>query len=163
MISRTEMKEYAIRICTALMERNLRRTVRGDLSYKPDQVGFLPAYLENFCRPFWGIAPILASGAQIELKVGDETISVFEYMRSVLREGLSRESERSWYTNKEYFGAYSYENQNITELAGLMVGIFFAKEVLWEPLSQDEKGLIATDIYEMAEAAFDHSWPNNHY
>ena len=77
MLTKNEIKDYAIRICTALMERNLHRSSRGDWAYKPDQVGYVPAFLENFCRPFWGIAPILSAGEEIRLVMNDKEISVF--------------------------------------------------------------------------------------
>lgn len=163
MLTRNDIKEYAKKICIPFMERNLRRTENGDWSYKPDQVGYVPAYLENFCRPFWGIAPILASGEALYLKHDGREISALEYMREVLRKGFTKGTCASWENSREFMGGYSYENQNITELAGLMVGIFFAKEQLWEPLPKEEKDWFAKEIYEMAEVAFDHSWPNNHY
>lgn len=163
MLNREEIKAYAQKICMPLMERNARRTARGDWAYKPDQVGFVPAYLENFCRPFWGIAPILAAGEELTLELGDRKLSVFEYMRETLTLGFTKGQPHAWENSRSCMNGYSYENQNITELAGLMIGIFFAKEQLWEPLPQEEKDWFAKEIYEMAETAFDHSWPNNHY
>lgn len=163
MISREEMKEYALKICVPLMERTLKRERHGETAFKADQVGFVPSILENFCRPFWGIAPIIASGEDITLSVDGESVSVLEYMKGTLKRGLSHGEESSWDRFYECFGAYAYENQNITELAGLMIGIFFAREQLWEPLAKEEKDMIAKELYKMAEVAFDHSWPNNHY
>jgi len=163
MLSRKDMKAYALKICVPLMERTARRDKRGDLAFKPDQVGFVPAVLENFCRPFWGIAPIIKDGEEITICVDGKKITAFEYMRDILKRGLSHGKEYSWDRYRDHFGEYVYENQNITELAGLMIGIFFAKEKLWEPLLKEEKDMIAKELYEMAEVAFDHSWPNNHY
>ncbi|MBQ4109418.1 MAG: DUF2264 domain-containing protein [Clostridia bacterium] len=163
MLSRNEIKEYALKICIPLMERNARRDAKGDLAFKPDQVGYVPAFLENFCRPFWGITPILAGGEEININVDGKKISILDYLINTLNRGLSHNEEYSWDRYKKDFNPYAYENQNITELAGLMLGLFFARERLWEPLSKDEKDLYAKEIYEMAEVAFDHSWPNNHY
>lgn len=165
MLSKRDIKDYAVKICVPLMERNLRRMQNGDWGFKPDQVGYVPTFLENFCRPFWGITPILADGEEIFLDVNGEKITVFEYMRTVLNKGLSHGEEYSWDTHKDIMNMnpYCYENQNITELAGLMVGIYFAKDQLWEPLSEYEKEMYAKELYEMAEIAYDNSWPNNHY
>lgn len=163
MLNRNDIKNYAQKICVPLMERTMRRAMRGDWAYKPDQVGYVPAFLESFCRPFWGIAPILVDGTEIRLTVEDRKFTVLQYMRELLVKGVTKGTEASWENSKEYMSPYAYENQNITELAGLMLGIFFARETLWEPLSEQEKDLIAKEIYEMAEGAFDHSWPNNHY
>lgn len=163
MLDRRGMKEYAKRICIPLMERTLRRARNGNFAYKADQVGFVPAFLENFCRPFWGIAPLLAQGEELVLHVDDQELSVFEYMHEILTGGFSSGEACSWERYREYFSPYAYENQNITELAGLCIGIYFARKQLWEPFSQEEKDWIARQIYEMAVTAFDHSWPNNHY
>lgn len=160
-MTRNDIKQYAIDICVPLMERNARRMKKGEYALKPDQVGFIPAMLENFCRPFWGIAPILAEGEKITLNVDGESVDVFEYMRDILRSGFDKEN--GWEKYKEYFGQYSYENQNITEIAGLMIGIWFARKQLWEPLEKQDKDNFAQAIYDMALVAFDHSWPNNHY
>ena len=163
MLNRKEWKDYALQICVPLMERTARRALRGETAFKADQVGFVPAFLENFCRPFWGISPLIAQGEDITLTVEGEKVTIFEYMRGILLKGLSHGQKESWDRYKECFGAYVYENQNITELAGLMIGLFFAKEQLWEPFTREEKDYIAKELYEMAVVAFDHSWPNNHY
>ena len=58
MLTRNEIRDYALQICLPVLERAANRSLRGDWSFKPDQVGYVPAYLENICRPFWGIAPL---------------------------------------------------------------------------------------------------------
>lgn len=163
MMSREEIKRYALQICVPLMERTLRRVAKGYHAFKADQVGFIPSELENFCRPFWGIAPLLAQGEEIRLNAGSQSISVYEYMRGFLRRGFSHGREESWDNYREFFAPYVYENQNITELAGLAVGLFFARKQLWDPLPSEEKEQIAAELLKMAETAYDHSWPNNHY
>lgn len=162
MQSREEIKEYAKKICVPLMERNAKRMERGEYALKPDMVGYIPAFLENFCRPFWGIAPIIAQGEEIYLDINGKKVSAAEYMREVLSKGFA-EDGTGWESFKEYFNAYTYENQNITELAGLLVGIWFAREQLWEPIEKSERDRYANELYKMAVEAFDHSWPNNHY
>lgn len=163
MLSRSDIKTYAAEICLPLMQRTAHRAENSTLAYKPDQVGFIPAYLENLCRPFWGIAPLLNENEPFELTFNGETVSVAEFLKNELVKGLSPDSPTRWDKNREYMGSYVYENQNITELAGLLIGMFFAKEKLWDPISTAEKDLIANGLYAMAEVAFDHSWPNNHY
>ena len=162
MLTREEMKNYALEICIPLMERKLKRMREGDFALKPDQVGFIPSFLENFCRPFWGIAPILAQGEDICLRYEGQEISVSEYMREGLQKVFAS-GEGTWAEYKPYFSAYVYENQNITELAGLLVGLWFARNTLWDPLPEEEKVQYAWAVYEMARVAFEHSWPNNHY
>ncbi len=163
MLGREDIKNYALEICMPLMERTARRYKRGDLAFKADQVGFIPAFLENLCRPFWGIAPVISENEDIKLNISGKEVSAFEYLREILVEGLTCGNEKSWSKNKKYFGDFVYANQNITELAGLMIGMYFARKQLWDPFSQNEKELIAKEIYEMSVEAFDHSWPNNHY
>ncbi len=162
MLTREEIKQYAIDICIPLMERNAKRMQNGEYALKPDAVGYIPAFLENFCRPFWGLAPILAQGEKLYLTVDGKRVSVSDYMRSVLRRGFA-EDGTDWESYKPYFGAYSYENQNITELAGLLIGIWFARKQLWDPIEKAERDRYANALYQMALSAFDHSWPNNHY
>lgn len=163
MLNYNDLENYALDICVPLMNRTLERFNNGITAYKPDQVGYIPAFLENFCRPFWGIAPIIANGKTITVSCDEKEVDILDYLRKVLTSGLTPGHINSWDKNYEYFGEYVYENQNITELAGLMIGIYFAKEQLWEPLTENEKELIANGLYNMAEIAFDHSWPNNHY
>lgn len=160
MMTREEIKQYAISICMPLMERCGERMIDGIYAEKADQVGFIPSFLENFCRPFWGLAPIIAEGEEIILNIAGNDVTVTEYMRGVLNYGFG---ENGWEKYKQYFDEYSWENQNITELAGLLIGIYFARRQLWEPLSEEEKTLYSEKLYEMALTAFDHSWPNNHY
>lgn len=163
MLTRNEIRDYALQICLPVLERAANRSLRGDWAYKPDQVGYVPAYLENICRPFWGIAPILTQEDEIILHTDAGDVEVAAFLRSQLLMGLSHGQAQSWDRYRDHMSPYVYENQNITELAGLALGLFFAREKLWDPLTQEEKQIIARELYEMAEIAFDHSWPNNHF
>jgi len=163
MLSRAETREYALELCIPLLQRTLNRSVRSQTAFKPDQVGFIPAYLENLCRPFWGLAPVLSDTKMPLLKKDGNTVTIAEFLKDELIAGLSPDSDRRWDLNREYMGDYVYENQNITELAGLLIGMYFARDTLWDPIPGPERDIIANGIYSMAETAFDHSWPNNHY
>lgn len=163
MLTRNEIRDYALQICRPVLERTANRSLRGNWAFKPDQVGYVPAYLENLCRPFWGIAPILAQGEALLLQTDAGVVDAADFLRSQLLLGLSHGKARSWDRNRSSMSLYVYENQNITELAGLALGLFFARERLWDPLKAEEKQRIARELYEMAEIAFDHSWPNNHF
>lgn len=163
MLNREEIASYAQEMCVKLLERTARRSRRGELSFKPDQVGYIPAYLENLCRPFWGIAPLLKEKGDLTLDVDGEKLQVSAFLRDELVKGLTEGGKDAWDLYRGHLSPYVYENQNITELAGLMIGLFFARGILWDPLSDEDKKLIADGLYTMAETAFDHSWPNNHY
>lgn len=163
MLSRDEMLTYAQELCIPLLERTARRKTRGLWAYKPDQVGFVPAYLENLCRPFWGLAPLLRLKGDLTLSTEEAHIKVSAFLRDELLTGLSHGQDTSWDRFRECMAPYAYENQNITELAGLMIGLFFAREILWDPISEADRRKIADEMYAMAVVAFDHSWPNNHY
>ena len=163
MLSRNEMMEYAQRLCLALLERTFRRKSQGVLAYKPDQVGYVPAYLENLCRPFWGLAPILRERGDLTLSAEGENVSLSAFLHGQLLAGLSHGQDESWDRYRKWMSPYAYENQNITELAGLMISLFFAREVLWDPLPEADRRMVADALYKIAEGAFDHSWPNNHY
>ncbi|GEM_PF-1044773 len=163
MLSRKEMKSYAAELCLPLMQRTANRASERIFAFKPDQVGFVPAYLENLCRPLWGIAPLFLEDEKLEIIYEGRRIPAAQFIKNELLAGLSSDSDRRWDANREYMGDWVYENQNITELAGLLIGFFFAKEKLWDPIPKAEKEIIADGLYRMAETAFDHSWPNNHY
>jgi hypothetical protein len=163
MLSRDEMFAYAQGLCIPMLERAVRRKAHGLLSYKPDQVGYVPAYLENLCRPFWGLAPVLLHKSDLKLRTEQGLTELSAFLRDELLAGLSHGQDGSWDRCREWMSPYSYENQCITELAGLMVGMFFARKVLWDPLNGSDKQKIADALYAMAEIAFDYSWPNNHY
>ncbi len=163
MLSRNEIVEYAQSLCIPLLERAATRKAHGLWAYKPDQVGYVPAYLENLCRPFWGLAPLLRINGDLSLRTEKGSVALSTFLKNELLDGLSHGQDASWDRFKKWMAPYAYENQNITELAGLMIGLFFARKTLWDPLSADDRRLIADELYAMAEMAFDHSWPNNHY
>ena len=158
MLNREEMKKYALDICIPVMERTANRAKKGQWAFKPDQVGYVPAFLENLCRPFWGIAPVLMEENEVTLNTEDGEEEIAEFLRKQLITGFSHGNARSWDKNREYMSPYVYENQNITELAGLALGMYFAREKLWDPLAAEKKQMISQSLYEMAEIAFDHSW-----
>ena len=163
MLSRDDMLEYAQSLCIPLLERATRRKEQGIWAYKPDQVGYVPAYLENLCRPFWGLAPILLFKGDVTLCTNHGLEPVSSFLYDELLVGLSHGRDKSWDRFKNCMDPYVYDNQNITELAGLMIGLFFAREVLWDPIPEADKQYIADELFSIAETAFDHSWPNNHY
>ena len=162
-MTREEMRAYALKVSMPLLQRTADRSLRGVLSYKPDQHGYAPSYLENLCRPLWGLAPLLAESEEINVTLDGKPVPLGIFLRDQLLAGLSHGTDKSWDRYKADIMEYAYENQSITELAGLAVCLFFARRQLWDPLSAEDKASIAKGITEMAKTAFRHSWPNNHY
>lgn len=159
MNTRKQLEDYAVSLCLALWERTAARLRRGEASQSIDNAGYTATFLENFCRPLWGLAPILKE-KDLFLTVDGEKLEVCAWLRTVLAQGTR---PGGWDKYRASLGDSFYANQLTTELAGYMVGAFWAEEKLWAPFSPEEKVRIARWLYGLAVTAFDNSWPNNHY
>ena len=57
MNTRKQLEDYAVSLCLALWERTAARLRCGEASQSIDNAGYTATFLENFCRPLWGLAP----------------------------------------------------------------------------------------------------------
>ena len=57
--SRNELANYAMEICLPLIERTAERRLAFTKTEVNDGAGYLLTFVEAFCRPLWGIAPII--------------------------------------------------------------------------------------------------------
>lgn len=94
------------------------------------------AWMEAFSRPLWGLVPLWAGGGS---DVGFEEI---------YREGLAAGTNNQ---NVEYWGECSDFDQRFVEMAAISYGILFAPEVVWEPLSEEEKEHLAEYLLKINE------------
>ena len=81
-------------------------------------------WMEAFSRPLWGLVPFWAGG-------GSET--EFE---EIYRKGLTAGTDGK---NPEYWGECTSFDQRFVEMAAISYGIMFAPEVVWDPLTEEQK------------------------
>lgn len=81
-------------------------------------------WMEAFSRPLWGLVPYWAGGG----REGE-----FE---DIYRKGLCAGTDEK---SPEYWGECGSFDQRFVEMAAVSYGIMFAPEVVWEPLSEQEK------------------------
>lgn len=160
--SREDMAGYAMEICIPLMERTAKRRLEGYRTEVNDSAGYLLTFVENFCRPLWGIAPVIKESKEIfYLNVEGESVELCHWIRQVVLEAVEEQSPYNWFMNAGQDPS-SYYNQMKTELAGLLVGMFLAREKLWDPYTNEEKQKIADWVYEINHKAYQVVWDCNH-
>ena len=81
-------------------------------------------WMEAFSRPLWGLVPYWAGG-------GKEP--EFE---EIYRKGLTAGTDEK---NPEYWGECTSFDQRFVEMAAISYGIMFAPEVVWDPLTEEQK------------------------
>lgn len=161
--TRDDVKNYAIKICLAMLERTANRRVERKIPVVIDELGFVPTFLEEFCRPIWGLAPVIQEmEGDFMLHVQGEEIALCDWIRTVLIEGVDPESPYAWDTYRECVGNHPFAFQNLTELAGLLIGMFFARKKIWDPIPEQQKRRIADWIYDCCVPECEHIAGNNH-
>ena len=81
-------------------------------------------WMEAFSRPLWGLVPFWAGG-------GKEP--EFE---EIYRKGLTAGTDEK---NPEYWGECTSFDQRFVEMAAISYGIMFAPQVVWDPLTEEQK------------------------
>lgn len=162
LVTREDLAGYALELVIPLMERTAERRLSSYRTEVNDTAGYNLTFAENFCRPLWGIAPVLKeSEGPIYLNVRGEKVEVCGWIRGVLSEAAAEKGAYSWRI-AEGQEPSSYYNQLKTELAGLMIGILIARQKLWEPYEEQEKQRIASWVYEVNRMAYREVWDCNH-
>lgn len=160
--TRDEMKRYALELCVSLMERTAKRRLAHEKTLVNDSAGYVISFLESFCRPLWGIGPILAEDGPFSIRVDGQEVDVCRWIRQVLLEDITPGGEFSWDKDRACIDPVSFCNQTKTELAGLLLGIWFARQHLWEPYTWEEKERIAGWIHQVNQKAYAQVWDCNH-
>ncbi|MBQ8525158.1 MAG: hypothetical protein IJ460_00335 [Clostridia bacterium] len=96
--------------------------------------------LEELFRPLWGIAPILREES-LEITVNGVKYPVSEYITKVICEDIDEASDKCFDKDVTDDSLISFENQFVTEIAAYLVTVIFARETLWDILSQDKAEL----------------------
>lgn len=92
--------------------------------------------MEGISRLFWGFVPFFAGGG--------ENKKWQDILNAALTQGCDPDGE-------EYWGGFSDKDQKFVEMAAIAYGILFAKEQLWEPLSEAAKNNLAAYLYNINE------------
>ena len=97
--------------------------------------------MEAWARPLWGLAPFWAGG-------GRSSDGFFESVYSV---GLAAGTDPG---HPEYWGTCRDHDQMFVEMAAIAYGLLLAPDVLWEPLSDLERGHVVTWLSQVNSHAF---------
>ncbi len=92
------------------------------------------AGMEAFSRMLWGLVPYWAGGGS------DRTL--LPYMLEGIRNGTNPSHE-------EYWGDLHDKDQRMVEMAAIANGLLCIPQLLWEPLSEQEKGNLAAWLYQI--------------
>jgi hypothetical protein len=159
--TREQLSDYAMELCLPLMERTAERREKQTRSLVNDSAGYLLSFAEAFCRPLWGIAPVLCTGKKYSVHINGKQVELCSWIRRCVLDASDETSPFNW-NMADGMDEISYANQMKTELAGLMVGIYFARNVLWDPLTAGEKKRTADWIFEINRKAYEVVWDCNH-
>ncbi len=164
MKTRYDLESYMLELSLPLLERTADRIVSGESPARCDLAGYTATFFEGLCRPLWGLSPLLSgNGRTLTIQIQGKPTDVCLWLRQVVLEGVDPSSANSWDKHRQDIGMSYYANQVTTELAGLMLCVYLARETLWEPFSDDEKRRVADWMHALSVQAFENSWPNNHY
>ena len=92
--------------------------------------------MEGISRLFWGFVPYFAGGGK------NETWQ--SILTTALTEGCNPKGE-------EYWGDFSDKDQKFVEMAAIAYGILFARENIWDSLTDDAKENLSNYLYKINE------------
>lgn len=87
-------------------------------------------YMEAFSRPLWALVPMWN---------GDKDDTLNEFAR-IYRTGLINGTDPK---SEEYWGECTSFDQRFVEMAAIAYAVMFAREIIWDPLSDIEKSNLA--------------------
>lgn len=161
--TKKKLCETAIQICMPILQRTADRLEKEEHGFSIDRAGYACSELENICRPFMGIAPVMKiCGTDLYISQAEGLIPVQEWIKKTLMEGCDKSNPHGFERGRASTGDNFFYNQSITELSCLLVVLYMAREVFWDVLSQEDKDHLARPLLEWSEKALADSWPNNH-
>ncbi len=104
------------------------------------------AWMEAFSRPLWALVPYWAGGGVEPDKAADSEESL--NFGEIYRKGLTAGTDEK---NPEYWGECGSFDQRFVEMAAISYGIMFAPQVVWEPLSEQEKEKLCSYLNKINE------------
>lgn len=93
-------------------------------------------WMEAFSRPLWALVPYYAGGG-----------TDMEFA-SIYRQGLVAGTDEK---GEEYWGECGDFDQRFVEMAAISYGIMFAPDIVWNPLSEQEKDNLANYLLKINE------------
>lgn len=160
--NREQMLDKVCDLYEAIISRAAERYVNNTAYTQLDRAGLECTKLEELFRPMWGLAPILKERT-VMLHVNGEQINAIDFYKKLMLTGTSAVSEKRFDRFVTDYDLDFFSNQSITEIAGYLTCVFFAKDILWDTMSKAEQDQVANWIKHWAIYALRHSWPNNHY
>lgn len=160
--NRKELMDCAQSMYEALLSRAAQRYFDNAVYTLVDRVGVECTRLEELFRPMWGLAPIL-NERELNITVDGKKMAVSDFYQHLMLEGTDSSSPNRFDRNVSNYDREFFANQSITEIAGYLTCVFFAREKLWDSMSRQQQDQIAAWVVKWAVYAVKHSWPNNHY
>lgn len=161
--TKKELADLAVRLCMPMLQRTAGRIHSHSHGFSIDRAGYACSELENLCRPFLGMAPVIREyGGDYQITSGEETRPLAEWLKETLIRGFDVGNPYGFERGRASMGDTFFYNQSITELSLLLVAIYLARESFWDPLTGEEKDRLAGPMVLWAKKALDDSWPNNH-
>ena len=134
--SKKDFKELLESITSPLMTRYSEKRAFLDIGTQRACYEDNVARMEAFARILWGLVPYY---------VGGESCDELE---KIYIEGLSNGTDPQ---SDEYWGACHDFDQRFVEMASIAYGLIFAKDKLWDPLSDSAKKNLAKWLYSINE------------
>ncbi len=122
--SKKDFQELMFAILNPLKPYYSENKARLQLGVTMTHYDIHAAWMEAFSRPLWALVPYWAGGG----KEGG--------FDEIYRKGLCAGTDEQ---NPEYWGECGTFDQRFVEMAAISYGIMFAPEVVWNPLSEQEK------------------------
>ena len=160
--NRKELMDCAQKMYEALLSKAAQRHYHNTVYTQVDRVGVECTKLEELFRPLWGLAPVIRE-RELFLTVDGRPMAVAEFYKQLMIEGTDPASPRRFDRSVTDYDREFFANQSITEIAGYLTCVFFAREQLWDVMTREQQDQIANWIVKWAVYAVKHSWPNNHY
>lgn len=160
--TRQDLLDRAHALYIPILEKAARRYLTGEIPVTIDHVGFSCTMLEELFRPLWGIAPLLRE-RELTLHIDGRPQTVPAFYADLMIRGTDPASACRFDRNVTDYDREVFANQAVTEIAGYLIAVRFAKELLWDILPGDKQDQIAGWIRTWSVYAIRHSWPNNHY
>ena len=158
--ARTEIMNLAEKMYISLLEKTAKRFYNDSLYVVSDVVGYECTRIEELFRPLWGIAPLL-NEREMYINIENKKVKVTDFISDVILRGTSPSDPLRF--DRFVNDKYTFSNQAVTEIAAYLVTVYFAKDKLWDNLTDAQREQISSFILKWSIYAMNHSWPNNHY
>ncbi len=127
--SKEDFQNLVLKILNPLKPYYSQEKARIQLGVTMAHYDINATWMEAFSRPLWALVPFWAGGGRDKA----DSLAAFE---GIYRSGLAAGTDKS---NPEYWGECGVADQRFVEMAAISYGMMFAPEIVWEPLTEQEK------------------------